>query len=411
MHDEFYDQGIEKAKQKDYAGAIAKFNQSLQVNPGCDTTYLQRGLAYYDSGAFLQAVADYTEALKLNPQGVEAYYCRALARVALKNLPGALKDVEQAIYFHPDYAPAYSLRGVVQRKQGNIPEAIANWKKAAALYLEQKDQKNCRLILDKIKQLQPPKTAAPIIRTTGDYFIHTLDQAEKGDTRQAIADLNWVLQVDPQDAQAYCCRGVVRYKMGAYRQAIADFNQALKLNFQECIVYRNRGKARFQLGDHQGALADLNQSLKIQPEDPLGYIARAQVYREMGNYLQALQDYNQALQINPQDPQIYHNRAITYTLIEEMPKAIADYQQAASIYCEEGNWQNYQEVLDSLQKINSSTPKPKTKLNDTLRQRLLRLVGGHWEIAQRLIQQQQDHHPGMSQEWYLQKVIDDWEQG
>lgn len=44
-----------------------------------------------------------------------------------------------------------------------------------------------------------------------------------------------------------------------------------------------------------------------------------------------------------------------------------------------------------------------------LRQRLLRLVGGYWEIAQRLIDQAKRYYPGMSEEWYMEKVIDDLE--
>ncbi len=216
-----------------------------------------------------------------------------MARLALKNLPGALEDVERAIRFNLKYAAAYQLRGMVRRKQGYIQDAIANFKKAATLYLEQQDKENCRLCLEQIKQLQPQKLStvqpshsvnAPIL-STKEYFTQLLEKAEKGDIQEALADLNWVLQADPQDAQAYCCRGVVRCKMGNYREAIADFNQALRLNFQDAIVYRNRGKARSVLGDHTGAIADLNQALQLQPEDALVYIARGNAYRAMGNYL------------------------------------------------------------------------------------------------------------------------------
>ncbi|MEA5554787.1 tetratricopeptide repeat protein [Anabaena cylindrica UHCC 0172] len=417
MNQEFYNQGLEKAQQKDYAGAIEDFNQVIQSNPYFSAAYVKRGLAYYDSGIILQAVSDYTEAIKLDVQNVEAYYCRALARLTLKNLPGALEDVEKAIQLHLNYAAAYDLRGIVQRKQGNIQNAIANFKKAAELYLEQKDTKNCRLCLEKIKQLQPkpqPVTnpvnskPAPII-STKDYFTQLLEKAEHGDTREAIADLNWILKADSQDAQAYCCRGVVYCKIGNYREAISDFNQALQLNFQDAIVYRNRAKARSQLGDHQGALADMNQALKMQSEDSLGYVARGNIYRSMGNYLAAIQDYAQALKINPNDALSYYNRGIAYTFLEEMRNAIADYQKAASIYCEQEDWENYQQVLNSLQKIKSSIPETNKATYNLLRQRLLRMVGGYWEMAQRLIQQKKDVYPGMSEEWYLQKVIDDWE--
>jgi tetratricopeptide (TPR) repeat protein len=417
MSDEFYHRGLEKAQQKDYAGAIEAFNQALQLAPYLVEAYLHRGLAYYDSGALLQAVSDYTQVLKLNPESVEAYYSRALARLALKNLPGAQEDIDRVIHLHPNYAAAYNLRGIVQRKQGYIHEAIANFKKAAELYLAQKDKENCRLCMERVKQLQPPEKSVvqpptqPSIKinSTNDYFTQLLDKAEKGDTRQAMDDLNWVLQADPQDAQAYCCRGVVRCKMGNYREAIADFNQALRLNFQDAIVYRNRGKARSFLGDNQGAIADFNQALQIQPQDALVYTARGNAHRAAGNYLSAIQDYSQAIQINPQDAQAYYNRGIAHTVLEEMQQAVTDYQQAASIFCEQEDWENYQQVFQSLEKIQGSIPESKNQKYNLLRQKLLRLVGGQWEIAQRLIQQKKDYYPGMLEEWYLQKVIADLE--
>ncbi|WP_315789632.1 tetratricopeptide repeat protein [Fischerella sp. JS2] len=418
MNNDFYNRGLAKAKQKDYAGAIAEFTSAIEINPYFADTFCQRGLAYYDSGEILLAVSDYTEALQLNPECVEAYYCRALARVALKNLPGALADADQVIRFNRDHAAAYNLRGIIYRKMGRVHDAIANFKLAADLYLQQKDKDNCRLCLEKIKQLQPkqnltvvhqrPTPTIPIM-SPQEYFTQLLEKAEKGDTRQALEDLNWALQVDPQDAQAYCCRGVVRYKQGNYREAIADFNQALQLNFQDAIVYRNRGKARFQLGDHQGAIIDFNQALQIQPEDALLYIARGNVYRAMGNYFGAVTDYTQALEIHPGDPQAYYNRGLAYAHMEEMQRAIADYQQAASIFCEKEDWKNYEHVLESLNKIQSPSIESKQIKYNLLQQRLLRLVGGYWEIAQRLIDQTKRYYPGMSEEWYMEKVIDDLE--
>jgi tetratricopeptide (TPR) repeat protein len=417
MNNEFYNRGLEKAQQKDYAGAIAEFTTAIQQNPDFSKAYLQRGLAYYDSGAILQAVYDYNVVIKLDESSGKAFYFRALARLALKNIPGALEDVERVIKIDDNHAAAYDLRGILRRKQGYIQDAIANFKKAAELYLEQKDKEKSQSCLQKIKQLQPPEkpitqpiksVPVPII-STNEYFQQLLTKAQQGETQAAIADLNWILKVDPQDAQAYCCRGVVQCKIGNYREAISDFNQALKLDFHDVIVYRNRGKARCQLGDYQGALSDLNQALKMQPEDSLVYVARGNIYREMGNCVNAIQDYSQALQINHNYAPAYYNRGLAYTLLEETQNAVSDYQKAASIYCEQEDWENYQQVLNKLQTIQTFNPAINNQKYEVLRQRLLRLVGGQWEIAKRLIQQQEDNHPGMSDDWYLQRVIDQLE--
>lgn len=253
MNQEFYNLGLEKANKKDYAGAVEEFSREIELNPHFAAVYLQRGLAYFELGLTLQAVSDYTIVLEIDYKYVEAYYCRALARLMLKNYPGALADVDNVILYQYKSAPGHNLRGTVLRKQGKIHEAIVSFKKAAELYLEKKDKENCRLCMEQIQQLQPKPAPVPTKQATNvtpnvqsqqDYFIKLLEQAEKGDTRSAMESLNWVLQVDPQDGIAYCCRGVVRYKQGNYRDAISDFNQALAMNFQDATVYRNRGKAR-----------------------------------------------------------------------------------------------------------------------------------------------------------------------
>jgi len=422
MEQEFFDQGLDKAKQKDYTSAIEKFTQALQVNPEFVEAYYQRGLAYYDLGAIPQAVFDYDQVLQRDFDNVEAYYSRGLARLALKNLPGALKDVNKVIEINPYKASAYNLRGVIQRKLGNIQDAIADFKMAVDFYLQHKDAENAKLCLEKVKQLQPRKKEIVLEKSASqtvsnvplisekDYFTSLLEKAERGDTREAMEDLNWVLRADSQDGKAYCCRGVVYCKQGKFQEAIADFNTALNLGFNDAVVYRNRGKVRLQLGDNQGAITDFNQALKIQPEDYLIYIARGNAYQAIGHYLGAIEDYNQALEINSTSATAFYHRGLCNIRMEEIPQAISDLQNAASIYCEKEDWDNYQLVSESLKKINAPAPQLNQQNNyERLRYRLLRLVGGQWEIAERLIEQARFYYPGMSEEWYIETVIHDIE--
>jgi tetratricopeptide (TPR) repeat protein len=181
---------------------------------------MERGLTYYNSDAILQGVFDYTEAIKLDGKNAKAYYFRALAKLTLKNLPGALEDIEKAIQLKFNNAAIYDLRGIVQRKQGKIQDAITNFKKAAELYIVQKDKENAPLCLDKIQQLKSKSQPTPNIAnskpaaiiSTQDYFTQLLAKAEQGDIKEVIADLNWIFKADSQDAHAYCCRGVVYYQ-------------------------------------------------------------------------------------------------------------------------------------------------------------------------------------------------------
>ncbi|KST65578.1 tetratricopeptide repeat protein [Mastigocoleus testarum] len=427
MSQEYYNQGLEKLKQKNYKAAIEQFTHALQENPYFADAYRYRGLAYYESGDIYQAISDYSECLKLNPRNGEAYYCRALTRLELKNLPGSLDDIEKAINININYAAAYDLRGIVRRKQGYTTDAIANFKKAADLYLRQKDKENCRLCLEKIKQLQPKEYQTAIGQVTqesrhqqsknqnlpivseDDYFTELLDKAERGDTPEALEDLNWLLLTDPQDGKAYCCRGIVRFKQGKYQEAISDFNQALGLDFRDAIVYRSRGKVRSHLGDFQGAIKDFNSAISMDPENTSVYVGRGNTYREMGNYIGAIEDYTKAIEYDSKNAHAYYNRGIAYTYIEEVQRAVDDCQRAISIFCEKEDWENYQTVLNHMKKFKSPSPEIQKTNDEVLRQRLLRLVGGHWAIAERLIEQAKHYYPGMSEEWYLETVIYDLE--
>jgi tetratricopeptide (TPR) repeat protein len=417
MESEFFTEGQEKARAKDYQGAIASFDQALAIAPDFAEGYYHRGLAKFDLGNHGGAIADYTQAIQLDSQNINGYFARSLGYMALGELAAAIADTETMIRLNPNAAKAYKLQATIETKLGQTEAAIANLKRAAELYLEQKDSVNCRNCLDKIKQLQPAKitpvvpekkpVVLPPMLSEKELYAQMLEKAESGDCQGALSELNWAIKADANDAQAYRCRGIVRCKLKNYRLAIADFNQALKLAPEDITTYRNRGKARAGFGDHRGAIADYNKVLESQPEDCLTYIARGNAYREIGNYPGAIQDYSKAIKINPQAADAYYNRAIAKTRQEEMKAAIDDYQTAAQMFCEQEDWDNYQKAIDSLKTIQAQVPSETTpKLNNQqLRQRLLRLVGGYWEIAERLIDQAKAKYPGRTEQWYWETVI------
>lgn len=421
MESEFFTEGQEKARAKDYQGAIAAFDQALAIAPDFAEGYYHRGLAKFDLGNHGGAIADYTQSLQLNSQNINAYFARSLGYMALGELANAIADTEAMIRLNPNAAKAYKLQGTIESKMGNNQAAISSFKRAAELYLEQKDSVNCRKCLDKIKELQPAKTTAvlpekkpvllPPMLSEKELYAQMLEKAESGDCQGALSELNWAIKADANDAQAYRCRGIVQCKMKNYREAIADFNQALKLAPEDITIYRNRGKARAGFGDHRGAIADYNKVLESEPEDALAYIARGNAYREIGNYTGAIKDYGKAIKINPQAADAYYHRAIAKTRQEEMKAASDDYQTAAQMFCEQEDWDNYQKAIDSLNKLQGQVPieLTPTTSNNQRRQRLLRLVGGYWEIAERLIDQAKAKYPGRTEQWYWEKVINDLE--
>ncbi len=427
MTQDYYQQGLAKAKAGDTSGAIETFNLALVATPEWAEIYYRRGLVYFDLGDLLQAVSDYTQALKLDPQHRDCYYARALARLTLKNFPGAFNDVDKSIEFGRDYAAAYQLKAIICRKLTNYPDAIAAYKIAASLYLNLQDLETSRQCLAEAQSLQPKTLATttpstPSVRSElispEQFYTQTIERAEKGDLQGAIEDANWSVKTSPDNAWGYCCRGILYLKQGDNSSALMNLNHAIKLDPQFAIAYRSRGKLRSQMGDFGGAIVDFDRSLAITPQDLFIYIARSQAHISLNDYPAAIADLTQAIDIDPTEPAPYLQRAQIYTKLEELSQAIADYQIAVNIYFDRQDLPQYQDTLAKLQQIQRSAPKstPPTTKSDhpetaALRQRLLILVSGQWPIATRLIEHAEENYPGRSAEWYLQKVIHDLEQG
>jgi tetratricopeptide (TPR) repeat protein len=428
MAQDYYQQGLAKAKAGDYRGAIADFELALISKPEWAELYYRRGLAYFDLGEILTAISDYTQALTLDSQHRDCSYARALARLTLKNFPGALEDIDRAILFGRDYAPAYQLKGLVCKKLAQYPAAIAAYKMAANLYLAQQDPQKSKQCLDLALSLQPKPIDNPPVRaskplppltTPEQFYTHLIEQAERGDLQGALDNANWAVQTSPNDAWIHACRGALYFKKGDRTAALTDFNRAIQLDPNSHVAYRGRGKLRNQMGDYRGAILDFDRALAIDPQDLFIYLARGNVRVSLHDYTAAIADFTQAISIDPHEPSGYLQRAQTYTKLEELSRAIDDYQMAANIYLERQDLPKYQDTLKQLQQLQRSAPQsapPPSRgqfqpQHEALRQRLYILVSGQWPIAQRLIDRLKEEYPGQSEDWYLERVIYNLEQG
>lgn len=231
MHQALYQEGIAKAAAGEFREAIDLFDQVLQVRPDFGEAYYQRGLAHFKLNQLAAAIADYSRSL-LSDANPSLYYARALAHLSAGSLEAAVADAKDAIRLKPDYAVAYRLLGTVRQKQRQPEKAIASYKKAAELYLDLQDIANARGCLELARQLAPAPPSTPTLPpplNPAEFLQRAVAKANQQGYSSAIEDLNWAIQIDPQDAQAYVCRAQLRAKAQDRWGAIADYRQAARL--------------------------------------------------------------------------------------------------------------------------------------------------------------------------------------
>jgi tetratricopeptide (TPR) repeat protein len=125
--------------------------------------------------------------------------------------------------------------------------------------------------------------------------------------KQALADCNRAIKLDPSDAAYYDIRGYVYLTRGDYQQTIVNYNRAIKLDSSNAAYYTERGRAYREIEDYDRALADQNRALELDPQLAWGYVSRGFTYlwrNHQGDIERALSDLLQSWELRPTDPAI-----------------------------------------------------------------------------------------------------------
>jgi len=113
--------------------AIAYFSKAIEIDPGYDEAYHQRGRAYYYKGQLDKALSDFNKALEIY-RNYDLPYCgRGLVYYMKGQYDQAIVDCSKAIVINPRFAAAYNCRGLAYRAKGQYDKACPDLKQACEL--------------------------------------------------------------------------------------------------------------------------------------------------------------------------------------------------------------------------------------------------------------------------------------
>jgi Flp pilus assembly protein TadD len=152
--DAYYGRGQAYFSQQDYQAAVNDLNQIIRFNPQLVDAYIYRGASYDDLGEYEKAIADYNEAIRLDPEDAEVYTNRGASYNVLGKYNEAIQDLNKAIRLNPDSAEAYGNRGISYNAIGDKVKAIEDFRQAANLFQQQGDTENYQKTLSLIEELK-----------------------------------------------------------------------------------------------------------------------------------------------------------------------------------------------------------------------------------------------------------------
>lgn len=132
-----YGAGRVLVAMKNDLGAVALYNEAVELDPNDGANYLARAEAQVRLKKFDEAVADYSRALKLRLKTRNdwffAYLGRGYAEIQRDRYDSAVADLDQALRLVPKDLQALLWRGLAHERRGNIDRAIDDYEHAYRL--------------------------------------------------------------------------------------------------------------------------------------------------------------------------------------------------------------------------------------------------------------------------------------
>jgi tetratricopeptide (TPR) repeat protein len=359
----WFEQGNQKYMNGDFIGAIASWDQALEIKPDYHEAWNGRGIALDDLGRYEEAIASFDQALEFKPDFHQAWNNRGIALDDLGRYEEAIASFDQALEIKPDYYYAWFIRGIALGHLGRYEQAIASF--------------------DQALEFKPDDHEA--------WYNRGVALGNLGRYEEAIASYDQALEIKPDFHEAWYNRGVALGNLGRYEDAIASYDRALEIKPDKHEAWTNRGVALGNLGRYEEAIASYDQALEIKPDFHQAWYNRGNALGNLGRYEEAIASYDQALEIKPDDHQAWYGRGFALGNLGRYEQAIASYDQALEFKPDlHEAWNGRGWAICSLSKNRISTPslealiyrKPIVALNDrephifALREALPHLIQG-----------------------------------
>jgi len=131
--EDFNKLGINKAKERDFEGALENFDRAIKLNPDYADAYNNRANVRHELGDDPGAKKDYTEAILLNPDCAVYHNNLGIISYNSDDYRGAQADHTRAIKLNPEYAQAYNDRGFNNLEIGDLQAALKDFTQAIEL--------------------------------------------------------------------------------------------------------------------------------------------------------------------------------------------------------------------------------------------------------------------------------------
>jgi tetratricopeptide (TPR) repeat protein len=162
--------------------------------------------------------------------------------------------------------------------------------------------------------------------------------------KDALEILKILLNLKPDQDQAWHMRGYALDELGRYEEAITSYDRSLELKPDKDQAWNNRGISLGNLDRYEESIASFDHSLKLEPDNDKAWNNRGISLGNLGRYEEAISSYDCSLKLNPDKDQAWHNRGISLHNLGRYEEAISSYDRSLRLNPDDDGSRNNRKI-------------------------------------------------------------------
>lgn len=317
-------------EQRKYSAAISAYEKLIGIRPDMDTAHLGLGIVNVQMMKWKEAIAPLEKSLQLNSDNKEAYLYLGKAHKELRQFSESEAAYEKYLETNPANAwEIYKELGEAQLELEQYDKAIVSFEKAVKInaqdikintelanaYKGAKQYQKAEETLMNLSKLSPEDTKIYV-----NNIIRMYDEAGMGE--KAIAASRKLIELEPDNADAYYNLGYMFVKQENFKDAVTEFQKAIELRPNFEYAYTNLGYCYTKLKKYKESIEVYKKLVSLNPQNGEAWLSIGIGYMFLRNFLAALEPMQKAVEISPQSTSALFNLGVVYVNISEFNKAI-----------------------------------------------------------------------------------------
>lgn len=290
---EFFEDGLNLIKNKEFDKAEKKFLESLKLNPDRESVLNNLSSVQMKLDKYEEAKKNTQRVIELNPKNASAWMNLGIIEQELNNFDMSIQSFNKAIEIDPLYFHAYNNRGILFCELGEYQKGIENFEKSL--------------------ELQPDLLEA--ILNKADAL------KELKNFNEALKCINQALSIKNLAHETWFKKGDILHKMLRYEEAIKAYDKAIELNNNFAEAFCNKGFTLFTLELYEEAIAECNKALEIKKIFPEAWVNIAVSYIGLKKYETALEYCEKALAVSENFIEALNSKGLCYFNLKQYHKA------------------------------------------------------------------------------------------